>query len=176
MIFGCYCIVLKCLTSYSIVWTWYNFDRPSCANIVANLTRNAQVLIFSYRTSSGEQPLRELPFLASIVGSVVEFSPATRETGVRFPDNADHFRQYCNRSKILVRPTLRVGFEPTREDPIWFLVKRLNHSAIAARDCWHTKYWWWLGSLLNRRKVVLRWIQSEYEVNTVHASYVYTNR
>ena len=24
----------------------------------------------------------------SIVGSVVEFSPATRETGVRFPDNA----------------------------------------------------------------------------------------
>jgi hypothetical protein len=27
---------------------------------------------------------------------------------------------------------LRVGFEPTREDPIWFLVKRLNHSAIAA--------------------------------------------
>ena len=27
---------------------------------------------------------------ASIVGSVVEFSPATRETGVRFPDNA-HF-------------------------------------------------------------------------------------
>ena len=32
------------------------------------------------------------------------------------------------------KPTfaLRVGFEPTREDPIWFLVKRLNHSAIAA--------------------------------------------
>ena len=26
--------------------------------------------------------------IASIVGSVVEFSPATRETGVRFPDNA----------------------------------------------------------------------------------------
>ena len=25
----------------------------------------------------------------SIVGSVVEFSPATRETGVRFPDNAE---------------------------------------------------------------------------------------
>ena len=25
---------------------------------------------------------------ASIVGSVVEFSPATRETGVRFPANA----------------------------------------------------------------------------------------
>ena len=28
--------------------------------------------------------------------------------------------------------TLRVGFEPTREDPIWIQVKRLNHSAIAA--------------------------------------------
>ena len=28
--------------------------------------------------------------MPSIVGSVVEFSPATRETGVRFPDNA-HF-------------------------------------------------------------------------------------
>ena len=28
------------------------------------------------------------PLDASIVGSVVEFSPATRETGVRFPDNA----------------------------------------------------------------------------------------
>ena len=26
--------------------------------------------------------------IASIVVSVVEFSPATRETGVRFPDNA----------------------------------------------------------------------------------------
>ena len=69
----------------------------------------------------------------SIVGSVVEFSPATRETGVRFPDNADLFRRYCNRSKIWARPTLRVGFEPTREDPIWFRVKRLNHSAIAAQ-------------------------------------------
>ena len=38
---------------------------------------------------------------------------------------------------LLLRVTLknsplRVGFEPTREDPIWFLVKRLNHSAIAA--------------------------------------------
>jgi hypothetical protein len=31
-----------------------------------------------------------------------------------------------------VKWTLRVGFEPTREDPIWFQVKRLNHSAIAA--------------------------------------------
>ena len=30
------------------------------------------------------------PLDASIVGSVVEFSPATRETGVRFPDNV-HF-------------------------------------------------------------------------------------
>ena len=28
---------------------------------------------------------------ARIVGSVVEFSPATRETGVRFPDNALSF-------------------------------------------------------------------------------------
>ena len=28
------------------------------------------------------------PVRLSIVGSVVEFSPATRETGVRFPDNA----------------------------------------------------------------------------------------
>ena len=27
--------------------------------------------------------------LCHIVGSVVEFLPATRETGVRFPDNAD---------------------------------------------------------------------------------------
>ena len=26
---------------------------------------------------------------SGIVGSVVEFSPATRETGVRFPDNAN---------------------------------------------------------------------------------------
>ena len=28
--------------------------------------------------------------------------------------------------------SLRVGFEPTREDPIGFQVQRLNHSAIAA--------------------------------------------
>ena len=34
---------------------------------------------------------------ASIVGSVVEFSPATRETGVRFPDNA-HFRSMFKNS------------------------------------------------------------------------------
>ena len=27
---------------------------------------------------------------------------------------------------------LRAGFEPTRGDPIGFLVQRLNHSAIAA--------------------------------------------
>ena len=30
------------------------------------------------------------------------------------------------------KKALRVGFEPTREDPIGFLVQRLNHSAIAA--------------------------------------------
>ena len=36
--------------------------------------------------------------------------------------------------------TLRVGFEPTREDPIWFRVKRLNHSAIAAKEIWHIRY------------------------------------
>ena len=30
--------------------------------------------------------------------------------------------------------TLRVGFEPTRGDPIGFQVQRLNHSAIAAYD------------------------------------------
>ena len=53
-----------------------------------------------------------------IVGSVVEFSPATRETGVRFPDNADLFCWQYSYPKILARPTLRVGFEPTREDPI----------------------------------------------------------
>ena len=39
--------------------------------------------------------------------------------------------QIPHRHKILV--TLRVGFEPTREDPIGFQVQRLNHSAIAAR-------------------------------------------
>ena len=39
--------------------------------------------------------------------------------------------QIPHRYKILV--TLRVGFEPTREDPIGFQVQRLNHSAIAAR-------------------------------------------
>ena len=31
---------------------------------------------------------QQIPLMSSIVGSVVEFSPATRETGVRFPDNA----------------------------------------------------------------------------------------
>ena len=36
----------------------------------------------------------------------------------------------CRQSKII--SPLWVGFEPTREDPIWFLVKRLNHSAITA--------------------------------------------
>ena len=92
------------------------------------------------------------------------------------PRQCTGFSEIFKVTSMWNQQTLRVGFEPTREDPIWFRVKRLNHSAIAARDCWHTKYWWWLGSLLNRRKVVLRWIQSEYEVNTVHASYVYTNR
>ena len=35
--------------------------------------------------------------MTSIVGSVVEFSPATRETGVRFPDNAIlfHVKKVC---------------------------------------------------------------------------------
>ena len=36
---------------------------------------------------------------------------------------------------ILQNISLRVGFEPTREDPNWFLVNRLNHSAIAAEQC-----------------------------------------
>ena len=30
--------------------------------------------------------------------------------------------------------SLRVGFEPTREDPIGFQVQRLNHSATTAVD------------------------------------------
>ena len=34
--------------------------------------------------------------------------------------------------------SLRVGFEPTREDPIGFQVQRLNHSAIAA---WQAVNW-----------------------------------
>ena len=38
------------------------------------------------------------PIRLSIVGSVVEFSPATRETGVRFPDNA----RFSNRSRMSV--------------------------------------------------------------------------
>ena len=33
---------------------------------------------------------------SGIVGSVVEFSPATRETGVRFPDNAILFHAKRN--------------------------------------------------------------------------------
>ena len=38
---------------------------------------------------------QQIPLMSSIVGSVVEFSPATRETGVRFPDNAG-FSNYTN--------------------------------------------------------------------------------
>ena len=37
-------------------------------------------------------PILRILVPTSIVGSVVEFSPATRETGVRFPDNALVFR------------------------------------------------------------------------------------
>ena len=97
---------------------------------------------------------------SSIVGSVVEFSPATRETGVRFPDNAGFLiscqqgdlvtpagfslddthcwfsgrilachagdrgsiprqcTRFCMFRKIEKISPLRVGFEPTREDPI----------------------------------------------------------
>ena len=73
----------------------------------------------------------DLPYIPRIVGSVVEFSPATRETGVRFPDNATFWSSLLW-SVFKIIQTLRVGFEPTREDPIWFRVKRLNHSAIAA--------------------------------------------
>ena len=36
-------------------------------------------------------PIKLSFIFTSIVGSVVEFSPATRETGVRFPDNAKYF-------------------------------------------------------------------------------------
>ena len=42
------------------------------------------------------------------------------------------FTVHCNYIWNVENETLRVGFEPTREDPIWFRVKRLNHSAIAA--------------------------------------------
>ena len=54
-----------------------------------------------------------------------------------FESHRDHFPsryQLINFSTSVFKKNtpLRVGFEPTREDPIWFLVKRLNHSAIAA--------------------------------------------
>ena len=45
-----------------------------------------------------------------------------------------------------IRLTLRVGFEPTREDPIWFQVKRLNHSAIAAHSTLKTWFLMWCSS------------------------------
>jgi hypothetical protein len=39
---------------------------------------------------------------ASNVGSVVEFSPATREARVRFPDVANfwHFSSFCNQGRV----------------------------------------------------------------------------
>ena len=40
---------------------------------------------------------------SSIVGSVVEFSPATRETGVRFPDNAGFSNSYVNNATWLLK-------------------------------------------------------------------------
>ena len=46
--------------------------------------------------SSGAHPT---PRYTGIVGSVVEFSPATRETGVRFPDNAG-FSNYLKISEL----------------------------------------------------------------------------
>ena len=48
---------------------------------------------------------------------------------VLFPLNRNSARAERARGK---KRALRVGFEPTREDPIGFLVQRLNHSAIAA--------------------------------------------
>ena len=42
--------------------------------------------------------------------------------------------------------SLRVGFEPTREDPIGFQVQRLNHSAIAAT----LTYSWGCSSVVER--------------------------
>ena len=42
---------------------------------------------------------QQMPLMSSIVGSVVEFSPATRETGVRFPDNAG-FSNYSRMFKL----------------------------------------------------------------------------
>ena len=59
----------------------------------------------------------------SIVGSVVEFSPATRETGVRFPDNA-RFSKYM---KIAI---LGCTFEmalPLQESPVLVPTKLLAH-------------------------------------------------
>ena len=53
--------------------------------------------------------------------------------------------------------TLRVGFEPTREDPIWFRVKRLNHSAIAANELSNDKFRLWFGKeIASHCKVTLR--------------------
>ena len=106
------------------------------------------------------RPFADGTLSSSIVGSVVEFSPATRETGVRFPDNAGfsilfqhsdlvtparfafddthcwfsgrilachagdrgsiprQCTRFCMFQKIEKISPLRVGFEPTREDPI----------------------------------------------------------
>ena len=45
-----------------------------------------------------------------------------------------HFLKKSQFIKIWFRVSQWVGFEPTREDPIWFLVRRLNHSAITATN------------------------------------------
>ena len=58
--------------------------------------------------------------VTSIGGSVVEFSPATRETGVRFPANA-----------IFV-----------------FYMNAIFYIWLCRANCWRYKHWWFSGRIL----------------------------
>ena len=69
------------ILNYDNAWKKNQFRFNDCLRI--NFLRLSTIGLRNF--------VQRLSWRLCIVGSVVEFSPATRETGVRFPDNANNF-------------------------------------------------------------------------------------
>ena len=140
-------ILSKCRHKRTSMYQGY-YQNDFCIHCGAKfLCSNMNQIYWNRSTGRVAQWIRRPTSNRKIVGSI----PIV----VNFAMKQNSKNQKCRGTQD--NSTLRVGFEPTREDPIWFRVKRLNHSAIAANELSNDKFRLWFGKeIASHCKVTLR--------------------
>ena len=128
-IFSCISYVALFIISYHISWHWLNTLLLVQCMVVNCMLNDTQVV-----TQMSFTPEHKHCWFS---GRILACHAGDRGSIPRQCTGLGDIFKFIRRWN---QQTLRVGFEPTREDPIWFRVKRLNHSAIAAKEIWHIRY------------------------------------